>query len=229
MRPKIEIEKTHPELLPLLNQAARRNCPNFCWTLLIFNYDCYYVQFSHNQGKNLGAHGVTPLPGGIYPDAAIDISYDNYALEISDNDLEEGKAPVNNGIAFTNIFVSYSACESCDVSDNRIKRFPGNGIMAEDGRGTVYGSSISGNQVEDNGQDGILIEGPASSYNYGNLLFNNEARGNTNRDCEDDTQGSTASFVGTLGTANTWFNSTGSLSYPKGLCTPRSGHINDSQ
>jgi hypothetical protein len=35
MRPKIEIEKIHPEPLPSLSQAVRRNYPNFCWTPLI--------------------------------------------------------------------------------------------------------------------------------------------------------------------------------------------------
>jgi hypothetical protein len=41
MRPKIEIEKIHPEPLPSLSQAVRRNYPNFCWTLLIPNPESY--------------------------------------------------------------------------------------------------------------------------------------------------------------------------------------------
>jgi HD-GYP domain-containing protein (c-di-GMP phosphodiesterase class II) len=41
MRPKIEIEKTHPEPLPSLSQAVRRNYPNFCWTLLLTHHECY--------------------------------------------------------------------------------------------------------------------------------------------------------------------------------------------
>jgi parallel beta-helix repeat protein len=181
-------------------------------------YYCYYVQFSHNRGKNFGAH-ATLLPGSVQPDAAIDIGYYNYGLEISDNDLEEGKAPISNGIAITNIFGSYYGCYTCNVNNNRIRRFPSNGIVAEDGYGTLYDSVISGNEVEDNGQDGILIAGPASNYNYANLLFGNKAAGNHTNDCEDDTIGS-----GTLGTGNTWFNNIGSSSYPVGLCTPGGIH-----
>lgn len=96
---------------------------------------------------------------------------------------------------------------------------PSNGIVAEDGYGTLYDSVISGNEVEDNVQDGILIAGPASTYNYANLLFGNRAESNRTNDCEDDTVGS-----GTLGTGITWFNNIASSSYPVGLCTPGGSH-----
>jgi parallel beta-helix repeat protein len=190
-------------------------------SLAICNYYCYGVQFRHNQGKNFGAHGVTPLPGSIYPDAAIDIGYYSFGVQISDNDLEEGKAPINNGIAFTNIFGGTYACCGCSVNNNKVKRFPKNGIVAEDSTGTLYDSTISGNDVEDNGQDGILIEGPASTYNYGNVLFGNKAEGNHVNDCEDDTTGTGS---GTPPTANTWFNNIASSSLPTGLCTPGTWH-----
>jgi hypothetical protein len=188
---------------------------------------CNYTQFSHNRGKNFGAQGVMPVSSGpVYADAAIQVDGLNSALDISNNDLEEGKAPIRNGIAFSNILASYPSV-GCRVNNNRVWRFPGNGIVAEDGTGTVFSSSISGNRVGDNGEDGILIEGPASTYNYGNFLFENEAEGNRVKDCEDDTIGSVSTLIGTLETANTWFKNVGNLSYPPGpppLCTPGRRH-----
>ena len=194
--------------------------------------ECNYTQFNHNAGRNFGARGVLPVsisPSPVNADAAIQIDYGNGGLEISDNDLEEGKAPIGNGIAFSNILGSGPSV-GCRVNNNRVTRFPGNGIVAEDGTGTVFSSLISGNEVEDNGEDGILIEGPASTYNYGNFLFENEAEGNQVKDCQDDTIGSVSTFMGTLGTANNWFNNIGNLSYPPGpppLCTPGRGHYPD--
>jgi parallel beta-helix repeat protein len=183
-------------------------------SFVIINHESSNVQFRHNQGKNFGAHGVTPLPGSIYPDAAIDIGWDSDYLDISDNDLEGGKAPINNGIAITNIFGSEANGYGSNVIGNTIKRFPGNGIVAESQTAAaLYDSMISGNEVEDNGQDGILIE--AGSDSYDNVLFGNKTEGNHTNDCEDDTTGS-----GTLATANTWFNNIGSSSNPTGLCTP---------
>ena len=111
--------------------------------------------------------------------------------------------------------------QACSVNNNKVKRFPKNGIVAEDSTGTLYDSTISGNDVEDNGQDGILIEGPASTYNYGNVLFGNKAEGNHVNDCEDDTTGTGS---GTPPTANTWFNNIASSSLPTGLCTPGTWH-----
>jgi hypothetical protein len=105
------------------------------------------------------------------------------------------------------------------VSNNRIKRFAGNGIVAEaySGIGTLPYSSISGNDVEENGNDGILIE--ESSGNAYNSLVDNEAEGNHVNDCEDDTY-QLPSGAGTAGTFNVWFNNIGSLSSPAGLCAP---------
>jgi hypothetical protein len=133
------------------------------------------------------------------------------------------------------VFGAFPACEDCVVSNNRIKRFAGNGIVAEaaEGTGTLYLSSISGNEVKDNGNDGILMElsrvpvntraaETSEAYNSDNALLHNEAEGNHNYDCEDDTTGSM-----TAGTANIWFNNIGSLSSPRGLCTLGKWHDHD--
>jgi parallel beta-helix repeat protein len=185
---------------------------------------CY---FSHNQGRDFGAQGFLPLPGvgpsGLprHADAAVDIGLGNGSLQVNDNDLEEGKTSNYSGIAFTTILGTGGACGFCEVTNNRVKRFAGNGIVAEasSGTGTLFASGISGNNVEHNGNDGILIEAAAVAFNGANLLLDNEAEGNSVNDCEDDTTGTS-----TAGTANVWFNNIGSLSSPAGLCAPGSGH-----
>jgi len=184
--------------------------------------------FSHNQGQHFGAQGFKYLPlttGPVHADAAIDVT-GGTSLHINDNDLEEGKTPGYNGIAFSTIFSSAGQCLFCQVSNNRIKRFAGNGIVAETplpAEGTLLLSSISGNDVEDNGNDGILIE--EGGGNQFNSLVDNEAEGNHTNDCEDDTY--LLAGPGTAGTANTWFNNFGSLSLPAGLCAPGRGHHHD--
>ena len=68
--------------------------------------------FSHNRGKNFGHKGVLPVKGSsfsIYADAAVDVGPGNSDLVISDNDLERGEAPINNGIAFTTAFRRHSS------------------------------------------------------------------------------------------------------------------------
>jgi len=191
--------------------------------------DTYWTHFSNNHGKNFGHTGVLPvLPGPppIYADAAVVIGPGNLFLVISNNDLEKGEAPISNGIAFTTVFGTSTAPNAnwyLNVINNKIERFPGNGIVAEEAlvsstpTGTLYGpgSFIVGNKVFDNGLDGIFIEG-ASTYNSGIPLDDNEAEGNHVFDCHDTSTG-----TGTLGTGNTWLNNTGNLSYPTGLCTPR--------
>jgi parallel beta-helix repeat protein len=195
----------------------------------------YWTHFSNNHGKNFGHIGVLPaLPGPppIYADAAVVIGPGNLFLVISNNDLEKGEAPISNGIAFTTVFgtsTSPNANWYLNVMNNKIEGFPGNGIVAEEElvsttpTGTIYGpgSFIVGNEVSDNGNDGILIEG-ASTYNSGIPLDDNEAEGNHVLDCHDASTG-----TGTLGTGNTWLNNTGNLSYPTGLCTPGRGHDHD--
>jgi parallel beta-helix repeat protein len=188
--------------------------------------------FSNNQGKNFGHQGVLPVKGSsfsIYADAAIDVGPGNSDLVISDNDLESGEAPINNGIAFTTVFAATPLgtaphSTTVNVKDNTIKGFPENGIVAEHESvesaptGTLASSWISGNQVQGNGADGIFI----GINNHGITFFDNQAQGNHVLDCNDASTGS-----GTLGTANDWFNNAGNSSYPAGpppLCTPASKH-----
>ena len=170
--------------------------------------------FSHNRGEDFGAKGV--LPG--YGDAAVAVGPGNLYLVISDNSLEEGKDPISNGIAFTRIFGTGPVNRNIYVKNNRIKRFPGTGILAEEIPDdpppvTVVDSLILGNEVYDNGLDGIYMDGSIE----GDQLFDNEARGNHRFDCHDDTRG----------TLNTWFNNAGKLSYPTGLCTSVTLHDRD--
>ena len=85
-------------------------------------------------------------------------------------------------------------------------------------------SSIVGNEVEDNGQDGINIEG-ATIYNTNISLFENEAVGSHVFDCQDTSLATGPGY--TLGTHNTWFLNIGNSSYPTGLCTPETRHGHD--
>jgi parallel beta-helix repeat protein len=186
-------------------------------------------QFSNNHGKNFG-HGGDPA-GPIILDAAVAVGPNNFYLVISDNDLENGEAPISNGIAFTTVLGTTcgsppSPCPNTNVwvTNNKIKGFPGNGIVAEAGtgpEGTLLYSWIVGNEVRDNGSDGIFIEG-ASVNNHNIEVFDNEAEGNHGLDCDDTTSGG-----GTLGTWDAWFKNTGNSSSPAGLCTPGRGHDHD--
>jgi parallel beta-helix repeat protein len=187
--------------------------------------------FKHNQGKNFGAKGVKPVvvPSGTPPttnaDAAVDIALGGEGLVISDNDLEGGESTIYNGIAFT-IALGDGESTYATVQNNKVSRFPHNGIVAEadptNGDGTLYLSPIVGNEVRDNGNDGILIQEATSGPNFQNSLFDNEAEGNHLYDCEDDTGPSGP--PGTLGTNNYWFNNIGNMSSPTGLCTPGRSH-----
>jgi hypothetical protein len=177
--------------------------------------------FSNNQGEDFGSNGAFSGAG----DAAVAVGPGNQYLVISDNCLEEGKNPVSNGIAFTNVFGSGTPNNNIYVKNNRIRRFPGTGILVEapdpSPLGTLGFSFILGNEVEDNGLDGIYIDG-ITYINVGNTLLDNEAEGNHRFDCHDDTTG-----TGTAHTGNTWFHNTGNLMYPTGLCTPGRGHDHD--
>jgi hypothetical protein len=181
------------------------------------------VTVSHNRGRNFGGKGFLPVQGGTHADAAIDLMNENEQIEINDNDLEGGKASGYNGIAFSTIPIFGwsvgTVCESCQVSNNRIKRFAGNGIVAEalSGASTLEDSGVTGNQVEENGLVGILIG--ASSTENQNTLVDNQAEDNHTNDCEDDTTGPF-----TANTDNTWFNNNGNLSLPNGLCAPGNHH-----
>jgi hypothetical protein len=189
--------------------------------------------FSHNRGRKFGAKGALPVfcddTCSVDADAAVDIGLGNESLEISHNELEEGEGSISHGIAFTPIFGISTDNESQGVvvKDNTIKEFKGNGIVAETDTtvtptlGMTRYSSIVGNEVEDNGQDGIFIQG-ADVYNSNVSLFDNEAEGNHVFDCQDTSLATAPGY--TLGTHDTWFNNLGNLSSPKGLCTPGRGH-----
>jgi hypothetical protein len=190
--------------------------------------------FKHNKGRNFGAKGVSPVyVVGLTvltadADAAVDISWGNQALEISDNDLEEGEGSLSNGVAFTTAWgSSYETLmdsEGVVVKNNRIKGFKCNGIVAEAalGQGMTRYSSIVANQIKENGQYGINIE-PATTYNTNISFFENEAKGNGVLDCNDDSVASGPSGY-TLGTHDTWFYDIGNSSHPTGICTPGRGH-----
>jgi hypothetical protein len=179
--------------------------------------------FDHNQGQDFGAQGFLPVYGTTNADAAIDLLYSNSGLQINDNVLEGAKTPGYSGIAFSTIAGVDHVCDNCEVSNNTITRFAGNGIVAEESTtadtSSLYDSMISRNDLEDNGNDGILIA--YAPDNYYNSVLDNKAKDNHVFDCEDDTVATLSTLIGTLGTADTWFNNVGSLSHPKGLCTPR--------
>jgi parallel beta-helix repeat protein len=178
---------------------------------------------SHNSGRRFGHKGVPVLIKSytIYPDAAIDIGPNNFDLVISDNDLEEGESHISNGIAFTNTFPAalFPSGENANyyvtVKNNRISGFPENGIVAETlPSGTLIYSWILGNEVLDNGADGISIQ----DSNYNITVLDNRAEGNA-VDCYDGTSGG----GGTLGAQDIWLNDAGNtsnLTGPPPLCTP---------
>lgn len=193
--------------------------------------------FKHNRGKNFGANGVLPVniawPLLFFPsaeaDAAIDIGWGNQILEISDNDLEEGRGSISNGVAFTTVFFGpsfygYTDSEGVIIKDNRIKGFKQDGIVAESASGTgmTRYSSLVANEIKDNGQYGIDIEA-ATTYNTNISFFENHVVGNGVLDCNDNSAASGPSGY-TLGTHDTWFYDIGNSSYPVGICTSRGWH-----
>jgi hypothetical protein len=209
--------------------AVTENTSTNDGSFVVFN-NCENTVFSHNQGQNFGAKGFLHIIGSSHADAAIDVLYSNSSLQINDNDLEKGKSPGYNGIAFSTIITPDSppayVCLLCQVSNNTIKGFEGSGIVAETpptGTGTLNSSLISRNDLEDNRNDGILIGWVSDTENYLNSLVDNQAEGNHPFDCADDTIGSGLTLLGTLGTADTWINNTGSSNLP-GLCTPGRGN-----
>jgi parallel beta-helix repeat protein len=181
---------------------------------VVFRYTNSYVEFSHNQGKNFG-QGAFSGAG----DAAIGIVEQNSFLDISDNDLENGKEPIVNGVAFTTAFGTTYSNQYVNVTNNRFNGFPENGIVVEQSGGVGMlegpGSFIIANEVSNNGNDGILIEGASTENNTGISLLGNKAEGNHMYDCQDTSLG-----AGPLGT-NTWWNNIGSTSSLTGLCAAR--------
>jgi parallel beta-helix repeat protein len=207
-------------------------------SFVILGY-CYNVIFSHNIGEKFGAQGFLSLFASQNATAAVEAVINNQALQINDNDLGEGRVSGYSGIDFVGQGANY-ACFQCQVSNNRITRFAGNGIVAESAScaSTLQWSGISGNHVEDNGEDGILIGAtpcaspppPHNQFNEFISLVDNEVEGNHGIDCEDDTAGGGYTPILTLGTANTWVNNIGTTSFPAGqppLCTPGRAHDHD--
>jgi len=176
------------------------------------------VSISQNVGSNFGAKGFMPVTGTTNAGAAIELFYENYEILISDNVLVGGKAAGYNGIDFSaKAFLDNSAdyvCEDCQISNNQISQFTGDGIVAEASETgpTLDYSGITANQVQQNGGVGILIG--ASSENYYNTVLNNHMEENHTSDCEDETIGSGS---GTPATADTWVNNVG-WGRPVGLC-----------
>lgn len=181
---------------------------------------------SHNQGQDFGPK--LPLPvTSQQADAAIVVGPNaiDSGLQIDNNDLKEGRTEGYSGIAFDSGFgVGYIA--DGEVSNNRLTRFAANGIIVETASNSFWvgGLAVLGNEVDDNGNDGILIE--EGAMNRSNLLEDNEAEGNHTNDCQDDTY-LIPSGTGTAGTYNTWFSNIGSLSLPAALCTPGRRHDHD--
>jgi parallel beta-helix repeat protein len=175
---------------------------------------------SHNQGQNFCPKLPLPetTPSSLPAEAAIDVGRGGEYLQVNDNDLEEGRTAEYNGIAFS-IYFGSGYCLNCEVSNNKIKQFAGDGIIAETmgGSETLNSSLITGNDVERNGYDGILI---ANGLNYNNTFADNLAEGNHVNDCEDYTYYGTPG-IGTGDTHNTWFNNIGPISDPPGICAPR--------
>ena len=66
---------------------------------------------------------------------------------------------------------------------------------------------IHHNDVEDNGGDGIKVQG------VDNVISDNEVESSEGTDCRDTTTGG-----GTAGTANNWTDNEGDTSVPSGLC-----------
>ncbi len=189
-----------------------------------FPYEADDVKFSNNQGNNF-------CGSSLAGDAAVAIGQDSEYLDISDNDLENDRERGGgsiNGIAFTTSLGpgSTACCTNTNVRNNTIKGFPGNGIVVEPdmvlANNTGNPTTIVGNEVRDNGLDGIRIEAEITpTYNEYIVLLDNKAEGNRANDCEDDTTYGTGV---PLPTGNIWLNNIGSLSSPAGLCTPGGRH-----
>jgi hypothetical protein len=173
-------------------------------------YNTSSSKFSNNRGEGFAAEG-TPLTG---PLGAVTIAASS-GIIISDNHLEKGNHPIDDGIELGSYGEGIPSSVNVDVLRNEIKHFPANGIYAD--LDAFLSSYVVGNKAENNGLDGILIY---ESGNTGDSFLDNEAEGNAKNDCEDDTK----LGPGTLGTWNRWFNNTGNSSYPAGLCSPATRH-----
>jgi len=173
-------------------------------------YNSSSSKFSNNQGEEFAAQGP-PASGG--PLGAVTVAAST-GIVISDNRLEKGNPPIEDGIELGSYGEGIPSSQYLDVLSNRIKRFPANGIYAD--LDAFLNSYIVGNTAENNGSAGIFIFGAG---NTNNSFFDNLAVDNAKYDCEDDTTGG----PGTAGTWNRWFRNTGNVSSPGGLCAPGKG------
>jgi len=173
-------------------------------------YNSSSSKFSNNQGEEFAAEGP-PVSSG--PLGAVTIAAST-GIVISDNRLEKGNPPIDDGIELGSYGVGIPSSQYLDVLSNHIKRFPANGIYAD--LDAFLDSYIVGNTAENNGSDGIFIFGAG---NTNNSFFDNVAVDNAKYDCEDDTTGG----PGTAGTWNRWLRNTGDVSIPSGICAPDKG------
>ena len=110
----------------------------------------------------------------------------------------------------TTLLFGGTASTDLEISHNDIDHMGRNGIYASGfGGPSMTSSLVSDNHSKNNVNDGIKI-GPLNS---GNTILNNDMKGNTNFDAEDDSSG-----TGTAGTANTWLKNKCNTSFPLGLC-----------
>jgi hypothetical protein len=198
------------------------NTSNNDGSFVVLDYTFFGVTVSGNEGLNFGAEGFLPIVRTTNANAAIELLvWNGPGVDISENTLWGGRASGYSGIDFSAMRDQmnnelYVVGTFCSVTNNRIARFAGNGIVAEPtSASTLQVCQITQNDIEDNGGVGILI-GNASANQY-NQIMDNRVEENHVYDCEDETAGT---LSGTPPTANTWFNNSRGVSSPNGLCGP---------
>ena len=118
------------------------------------------------------------------------------------------------GIAVRDV-LGTSPAGNVDVLGNTVTGAEGSGIdvtAADFAAVSARNNTLNNNgvgPVTDPPRDGIYF-GPVTN---GNQIRGNQASGNGNLDCEDDSTGSS-----TAGTANTWVNNNGVTDDPNGIC-----------
>jgi parallel beta-helix repeat protein len=138
--------------------------------------------------------------------SAVDIRHGNSGLIVQHNDLRLG---ADEGI---HVFVDPTVLGATvntglDISFNVAVGNATHGLNVRPN--SLTSSLISHNMFQGNGDKGIWVR----TGSGGNTFQNNDARGNTGVDCQDDTTGG-----GTSATANTWVNNKGNESMPAGIC-----------
>jgi hypothetical protein len=97
-----------------------------------------------------------------------------------------------------------------DIVENDVRDAFNHGIAVT----TVAAGEVEvrGNTVRKSHQDGLYF----GVGTQANLILDNVSKDNGGRDCRDQSSGVT--FVGTAGTANTWFENTGPDATPPAIC-----------